>query len=84
MDPLTSLLIDFESESKETEFGDQEWEDNSYNHMCEQVYQSNIDEKIKCEIIGIIDDVTVDLCEAYLKVVEYLYKKTDGCEEEEK
>ena len=72
MTAIKSLELDFRAELNQKNFGNSQWEDNSYQYMISTVENSKIDTTVKNRLIELLNDTSVSLQEMYFDVVDYL------------
>ena len=72
MTATQSLELDFRAELNQKNFGNSQWEDDSYQYMISTIENSKIDTTIKNRLTELLNDTSVSLQEAYLNVVDYL------------
>jgi hypothetical protein len=70
------LIIDFYAELNHDGYGDEQWEENSYQYMVDTVENTVIDASFtledRCKVLNIMSDISVSLREAYFNVLHYL------------
>lgn len=72
MTAIQSLELDFRAELNQKNFGNSQWEDNSYQYMISTIENSKIDTTIKNKLIELLNDTSVSLREVYFNVLDYL------------